>query len=217
MIRSEVITSVRGWYDESLLVPHEAIRKDLERIGELFDYNYFYPITHNKINTFYKWYNEYFYQMVHHHHTVEEELYYPYIENKVKIPTKLGSDHVTLIRLMDEFKNFETILNESENANMLEERFVYFKDKFNELSNTMNEHLHEEESVIPNILKEHFTEEEDEKMVDTIIKSLGLSGNKKMLPWIVNAMYDWRGKEKTNEFLSKLPCPIRMLYNCCWY
>ena len=48
---------------------------------------------------------------------------------------------------------------------------------------------------------------------DKIIKSAGLSGNKKSLPWIVNAMYDWNGEDNTKEFLSNLPCPIRLLYN----
>ena len=32
MILSSVITNIRDWYDEALLVPHEAIRKDLFRI-----------------------------------------------------------------------------------------------------------------------------------------------------------------------------------------
>ena len=49
----------------------------------------------------------------------------------------------------------------------------------------MCDHLAEEEKFIPGALREHFTEEEEGEIVQKIIQSLGLSGNKLALPWIL--------------------------------
>ena len=51
----------------------------------------------------------------------------------------------------------------------------------------MFEHLAEEEQIVPTILRENFTQNEEKKIVEKIIQSLGLSGNKMALPWIIDS------------------------------
>ena len=38
---------------------------------------------------------------------------------------------------------------------------------------------------------------------------MGLSGNKLSLPWIIDAMRDWKGDKGTEDFIAKLPFLIR--------
>mmetsp|Transcript_40091 Transcript_40091/g.74338 ORF Transcript_40091/g.74338 Transcript_40091/m.74338 type:complete len:85 (+) Transcript_40091:1666-1920(+) len=49
-----------------------------------------------------------------------------------------------------------------------------------------------------------------------IIKSLGLDGNKVLLPTVIYAMYMWAGKEKTEAAVKSLPFPIRMAFTRSW-
>ena len=46
-----------------------------------------------KMKVFHKWYDDVFYKTIHHHHKLEEDLYFPWIETKVKVPKKLAADH----------------------------------------------------------------------------------------------------------------------------
>merc|ERR1711964_289427 len=78
----------------------------------------------------------------------------------------------------------------------------------------MEEHLSEEEEVIPRLLREGgFTQEEEGAVVAQIIQSLGLDGNKKALPPMLHALARWAGAAKAETFVSaNLPPPIQFLY-----
>jgi len=46
-------------------------------------------------------------------------------------------------------------------------------------------HLAEEERDLAPLIGKHLTQKEEQAIIERIIKSLGLSGNALMLPWIV--------------------------------
>mmetsp|Transcript_153279 Transcript_153279/g.267237 ORF Transcript_153279/g.267237 Transcript_153279/m.267237 type:complete len:85 (-) Transcript_153279:82-336(-) len=49
-----------------------------------------------------------------------------------------------------------------------------------------------------------------------IIKSLGLDGNKVLLPTVIYAIYMWAVKEKTEAAVKSLPFPITMAFTMSW-
>jgi len=65
------------------------------------------------------------------------------------------------------------------------------------LRDHMLPHLAEEEVFTSKALKEYFTEKEEMVVVDKILKSLGLKGNKLTLPWMLDVMAMWRGRKDT--------------------
>ena len=140
---------------------------------------------------FHKWYDNYFYNFV--HHQIEEEIYFPFLKTKAIMPDKVVNDHTSLIKLLDEIN-----------------------EKVQELKNNMFEHLAEEEQIVPTILRENFTQNEEKEIVGKIIQSLGLSGNKMTLPWIIDSMKLWCSQDKIDDLYNSLPIFIKLLYNCNW-
>ena len=74
----------------------------------------------------------------------------------------------------------------------------------------MFEHLAEEEQFVPTILRENFTQSEEKEMIDQIIQSLGLNGNKMALPWIIDSMKLWSNKKKVDDLYNSLPIFIKI-------
>ena len=80
------------WADISLLVPHEAIRREMTRMC----------LSINKLNEsrgeawqvvyFCEWFTDQFAAMVHEHHDNEEVIYFPWIATKVELPDKKLSE-----------------------------------------------------------------------------------------------------------------------------
>ena len=92
-------------------------------------------------------------------------------------------------------------------GNLKEEEFAENMSNLHEscieLRTEMFEHLNEEEQVVPGLLRKHkVTQQEEGEVVNRILEGLGLDGNKVMLPWIVDAMGRWGGKEMVNDFLD---------------
>ncbi len=55
--------------------------------------------------------------------------------------------------------------------------------------NDMRSHLQEEEKSIPSLVRSHFTQEEESKIVATILKADGLALTKTFLPAILLPMH----------------------------
>lgn len=92
------------WADISLLVPHEAIRREMTRMC----------LSINKLNEsrgeawqvvyFCEWFTDQFAAMVHEHHDNEEVIYFPWIATKVELPDKkLSEGHKELIAQIRRF------------------------------------------------------------------------------------------------------------------
>ncbi len=201
MTTSSVIKNPQTWYECSLLYPHEVIRDGLNRLENILE-KIGENITVQRINKVKKWYRNYFYPFVHHHHHTEETIYFPWLETKSKLPEKLSSDHETLTQLLDEIKNTDD--------------YVTLLEKTKRLKTLMLEHLEEEERIVPPILAEHFTEEEEEKLIQKIIPTLGLRGAKIGIPWIIYCLKIWAGKTTKDKFYGDLPLVIRLFYRCSW-
>ena len=202
MVTSTTIPNPVDWADESILLPHELIRLAILRMETVLSPQKFGDYQDWKLNNFHQWYDNYFYKFVHHHHQIEEQLYFPFLAKKASIPEKMVADHQDLMTLLDDIKSTYELNS--------------LRRKIQELKETMFEHLAEEESFVPSILREHFTPDEEKQIVDQIIQSLGLSGNKMALPWIIDSLKTWKKPEDVASFYNSLPCFIRLLYNCNW-
>ncbi len=202
MITSIVISNPQDWADESILLPHELIRNAIIRMETVLSIEKFGEYSDWKMEYFHKWYENYFYNFVHHHHQIEEQIYFPFLKTKANVPEKVVNDHTALIKQLDEIKEIENI--------------GILRDKVKDLKINMFEHLAEEEQFVPTILRENFTQNEEKEMIDQIIQSLGLNGNKMALPWIIDSMKLWSNKKKIDDLYNSLPIFIKILYNCNW-
>merc|ERR1712087_942489 len=86
-----------------------------------------------------------------------------------------------------------------------------------QLRDEMTQHLNEEEQTVPGLLRRYnVAQQEEGAVIEQIVKSLGLSGNKIGLPWIIDAMRRWGGQQMVDEFMGNIPGPIRWLNNFSW-
>eukprot|EP00511_Aplanochytrium_stocchinoi_P010702 CAMPEP_0204867198 /NCGR_PEP_ID=MMETSP1348-20121228/21266_1 /ASSEMBLY_ACC=CAM_ASM_000700 /TAXON_ID=215587 /ORGANISM="Aplanochytrium stocchinoi, Strain GSBS06" /LENGTH=113 /DNA_ID=CAMNT_0052019477 /DNA_START=85 /DNA_END=423 /DNA_ORIENTATION=- len=113
---------------------------------------------------------------------------------------------------MDELSNLGKAITKTSDEAAAQNNYTQMKPKLDEFITMMGEHLKEEEEVTPEILRKNFTAEGEAEQVQKIVKSLGISGNKKFLPLIYEAIQDWNGSEKAKAFRASLPPPVRFLW-----
>ena len=75
----------------------------------------------------------------------------------------------------------------------------------------MRIHLAEEETNMPEILRENFTSEEEKVIVQKIIQGGGLEMAKVFLPAVILAVEEWGSPQFNKEFMASIPPPIRHL------
>ncbi|GAQ79824.1 hypothetical protein KFL_000390130 [Klebsormidium nitens] len=222
---STVIPVVNHWSDTSMLTPHEPIRDDLARMERLLQAPFFDGTQPWKVAAFFKWYNRWFYPNVHHHHDVEETIFFPLIKARCDvIPERMSADHEGLIHMLDDIKGmelrFQPLTKGGSPPSMAERRNLAeeLRQKVAHMAAELREHLEEEERFFTPVIREKFTKEEHQQIIDKIIKAGGLSGNAKMAPWIVHSMYKWAGKDYVEkEFRASMPAPIRFILDHFWY
>jgi len=212
---SRVHKNPQGWQEEGILFPHEGIRFLMQELSDAV--NSMDPLPAWKWENLSMWYQDYFYSVVHHHHDVEEQLYLPWIQARVSVPTKIAADHPDLMQTMDDL----SAMLKKGAAVPAEERAEHLADVHQVVRafvEDMQQHLAEEEEAIPRLLREGgFTQEEEAVVVGKIIEGLGLDGNKKSLPSMLHAYALWAGTGKAEEFVSThLPLPIQFLYRNFW-
>lgn len=215
VILSKVITAPKDWCDEGLLIPHEALRQDLFAADEVLKCLKNDGTAAWKLANFFIWFREYHYPNVHHHHDAEELIYFPWMRSRVALPEKLAKDHDFLIAQMDKIDSLYTHGAELDAA-ATGELIAALQREWGTYKEFMVEHLAEEESVVPALLRENFTIEEEAAVIDKIIQSLGLTGNKLFLPLIIDAMQRWGGERKVAEFKQNIPPPILFLLDYFW-
>jgi len=201
-VTSTVIPDPKDWADDSLLIPHETIRNALNTLVDLLTPDYFESNDDWKIEAILKWYSDFVYPFVHHHHEAEEKVYFPFIEERAKLPEKLSKDHSQLDVLLDEVKAARDV--------------EVLREKAKALRHFMFEHLSEEETHVPKILREKFTEEEETACIGRIMQSFGPEGMALGLPWILDVMEGWRAPDKVDEFFKALPPPVQEVYTTTW-
>jgi len=215
---SRIIRQPQDWCDEGLLIPHEAIREALFDAAEALRHLEPRASKMWKVDNFFTWYLQYHLPSIHHHHDAEEQIYLPWMATRVAIPEKLAADHVELLETMDSIRAlYDTRFDKACASDAAAEALVAdLRAAWAGYSMMMQDHLAEEEEVIPALLRANFTVEEEAVVVGEIIASLGLDGNKKFLPNIIDAMSRWGGEKKVEEFMLNIPPPIRFLYATFW-
>jgi len=218
---SRVISEPKDWRDEALLVPHEAIRwwgRELSKVLDEFD-----PVSRStcawKTKILFDFLESYYIPCVHHHHDSEEKIYNVHIMRKCEaqgIPNPFDfvkKEHQELLSKLEKIMSYRTAFQKADAEAALAE----FKQVFRDFLAFMDDHLAQEEESYPKILLDcGMTREEERKALDEILKTLGLEGNKRLLPPVLYAMCMWKGKDKMLEFYKEVPRPIRMLNDNCW-
>eukprot|EP00284_Hemiselmis_tepida_P017540 CAMPEP_0174923928 /NCGR_PEP_ID=MMETSP1355-20121228/6913_1 /TAXON_ID=464990 /ORGANISM="Hemiselmis tepida, Strain CCMP443" /LENGTH=316 /DNA_ID=CAMNT_0016169669 /DNA_START=23 /DNA_END=969 /DNA_ORIENTATION=- len=217
------------WYNCVYLIPHEPIRQwclDMETYvvnNDSFD-AVAYPW---KMDNFFRFYNEYFYDVVHHHHDTEENLVNPWFSSKgINTPNKLEADHVVLMKYLDGVKDFERqyrtmtsptapVVAGKATAERVRELTLSLKRHLADMCKAMGPHLAEEEQYYPSQMRDKVSQAEWDAFEPRIIKKLGLKGAEQGLPHIVACMQRWN-PAMVGPFIEKLPGPIRYLFNTRW-
>lgn len=211
---SRIIKSPQDWCDRGILIPHECFRwlHSAMRCA-LANFDPLEPGQDWKTPLFFNWLERYYIPALHHHHDAEENIYNPAIVAKGgKLPEKITTDHKDIIEGLEQVAGFRTKLMAGSEVALSE-----FKAHLSSLIDDIEDHLAEEEEAYPAALRSSgMTEAEERAVVDKIIQSLGLDGNKIFLPSIVYAMHMWAGKEAVDQFVNALPPPIRLAFNRCW-
>ena len=153
---------------------------------------------------------------VHHHHKAEEDIYFPWISTKAELPEKLTKDHTELLAAMENLKK---------SLSRFKSKNITATDDLNQINmdlqtliEDMEMHLTEEEELVPDLLRMHFTEDEHTAQISRIAKSLGFRGNASFLPLITHALRQTGGFGPTTveTFNKNLPLPVRLL-NKYWF
>jgi len=201
------------WADAGLLIPHEAIRRQMTMMIQSVNAMSDSPEDKEawKLTLFSKWYIEYFYESVHEHHDAEEKLYFPWMMAKTTIPDKeFGKTHEELMSAMAEIKKCCTEIIKK-GGKGCSAQVATLKEKVPKFEADMKAHLKEEEETVPALLREHFTQEEEGEIVDQILQAGGLALARKFLPAILLAVQEWSTDEFYSGFVSSIPPPIKHL------
>jgi len=137
------------------------------------------------------------------------------LSQRCTVPPKMTTDHKGLMAGFDTITAFHAKLNSADEGSLpavAGEVTSYFKGWVKD----MEDHLAEEERDLVPMLKQHFTKADQDAFVQEILKSLGITGAAKELPWIVEGMVRWRGQKETDLWVSELPLPIQLFYEYSW-
>ncbi|KAI2504697.1 Hemerythrin HHE cation binding domain [Fragilaria crotonensis] len=217
----------QDWADVALLIPHEAIRRELTAMCRSVDQLVYLFVndedtreTHKALHEgwravyFCEWFVGPFTDMIYDHHDNEEIIYFPWIKTRVDLShwdaEKLSHGHEDLMEMMARAADLckEIIAKKGENcANELSQLQVQLR----ELKDFMDEHLAEEERDITPLLRAHFTQKENDEIVQEILKRGGVQSMRNLLPSILVAMQQWGSLDFFEEFWGSIPGPVRHL------
>jgi len=203
------------WCEESYLIPHEPIRWDLREATRLLQPPHFDGTIAWKVENFFNWYDNFHFK-IHHHHDTEETIFFPVLSAKCSIPTRMASDHKGLLQMMDDIKSSRAAFGKATDDTERQAAAGALRTLWKKFDTTMCEHLAEEERVLTPLIRQHMTVQENGALIQATLKTLGLSGNKKMLPWILRSTRLWKTAEELDTFMAILPAPIRFLNEHWW-
>lgn len=132
----------KDWADMALLVPHETMRREMQRLLKSIDKLSDRLKDHSIQDWQTLWVCEYivdvFEPFVELHHAGEEKIYFPWIASKAKIPEKkISKDHKELVSSLHEIGAIcgDIVRNGGKNCN---EDIEKLKTKFHEFVPEMN-------------------------------------------------------------------------------
>ena len=162
-LTSEVITPLPDgdypYHISALLIPHEALRRELERGLKALD-NYD-PINYPwKAYCMNDWFRLFIMPMIHDHHDIEEKIFFPfYVKLGAQFPEKQTTDHHTLIQKMDHIRDLSheiwNLVKLGGNTHeTITHKLAEFKQEYKEWYTEMMAHFAEEEQYWPPILEQ---------------------------------------------------------------
>jgi len=204
----------KDWCDVSLLMPHEAIRMEMAAMNAsvaALKENYDDAKDGWRILYFSQWYLDIFATVIRDHHDNEEEIFFPWLATKANVPEKFSMDHEGLIKLITEIED-TCIKVDKKGGKECQAEIRKLKELIPPFVDEMCAHISEEETNVPALLRDKFTEEEHDACVEKILKKEGTTGLRIFFPSIMIAMQEWASQEFVDEFFGSIPAPLRMLY-----
>jgi len=129
----------KDWADVSFLVPHEGFRREvaamLKSIDKLASGDDFQPW---QAVYFCEWYVDNFVPGVYDHHDNEEEIYFPWVATRAKLPEKLSKGHEELVMYMNEIRDMCETVIAKEGSQDCKETIVELKGKMNSFATFFN-------------------------------------------------------------------------------
>lgn len=125
------------------------------------------------------------------------------------LPPKLAADHEQLMSKMDMIKSMKDTWETDKSVDNASIVLSQVNKAVFELKEILFEHIAEEEQIIPGLLKDHFTFEEDKAIVGRIFEESGPEYTALGMPWVVDAMFDWGGKGMVQGFMAGMPEPVQ--------
>jgi len=164
-----------------------------------------------KVRSFFAWFNKYYKPVVDHHHEIEETIIFPWLAEKVTVPEKVNGSHDDLESRMNAIARYESYMD----SGASQAQVGTFRKMVREYVVVMNDHIAEEEAIIPALIRQSiYTEADWLKLVDEIVGGLGLSGNMTFLPGILWAANAWAGNQI--DELVPLPSAIERINKTYW-
>ncbi|CEM06729.1 unnamed protein product [Vitrella brassicaformis CCMP3155] len=215
-LTSTVVREARDYADMSMLIPHEALRRELLEMSSCVPYLKAEASHLWKMKLFFRWYRTYFYPIIHGHHANEEKIFFPQLAKKVgasELPATLSSDHETMMGILDQILTAEKDFHKASNDHdKIKVRHIVI-NLIQQLVPLMEEHFAEEEEKLIPLVREHMTEEEVDAVVGSILHHMGLKGLRFELPPVLAAAREWMTDEQYREFSHKSPALVMLLHN----
>mmetsp|Transcript_20404 Transcript_20404/g.30278 ORF Transcript_20404/g.30278 Transcript_20404/m.30278 type:complete len:361 (+) Transcript_20404:169-1251(+) len=219
------------WCDLAFLLPHEAIRREMTAMYDSIEALFVASTSENKSNNrsrlqnnddddswkvlyFAEWFVDVFIPIIQCHHGDEEELYFPWIKTKVKqLPPILHNGHDDITNLMGKIGNICDLIIEKEGLwHLCQQEIQELHDQVvPDLCFTLSAHLQSEEELLPPLLRQSFTEEEHQGIMQKLSQREGLSGARLFLPSVVMALEEWAKPEFVSTLYDQMPAAVRYL------
>eukprot|EP00741_Cyanophora_paradoxa_P016966 tig00020944_g16387.t1 len=178
------------------------------------------PHQEFKVKNFFKWFRDFFYVMTYDHHENEEEIFIPWIRSRAVIPAKVQDDHTTILNALKDILAMEGKFNvASHSPRAMEDRYMLADElrfMVRDFCEMMRHHLREEEEIIPVIMRDHFTREEEQKVVERIIARMQTSFRGEAIAWIARVARQWMLAHEYEGFEASLPGPVRFMLRKLW-
>jgi len=198
---SSVIREVNDWCDSSLLMPHEPIRVMLNAFERGFHLD-----TLDKVGAFEQLWRVWVFDFIHHHHDIEETIYMPWINERVASPAGLAieTDHESLIKEMEAISAVAAEKTLAAGARL--------PAMLHNFAAGMKAHLANEETYVPQMLRESGYAHEDEgALIGKVMASLSPDAMAMMMPLVLHALElaNGYGPLTADGFAATLPQPLQ--------
>ncbi|KAG2444363.1 hypothetical protein HXX76_001119 [Chlamydomonas incerta] len=142
---------------------------------------------------------KHFYHEIRMHHDHEEDVFFPYLEKKVKVPPKMSADHKSLMALLDRVRDLALSLKPAAPEACLSTVEELYSTLV-QLRKDMKEHLEEEEVIGLPLMRKNFTAKEISIPEKEIVADLKPSD----MAWFLRPM---KTVEEKRQAMSRVGIP----------